>query len=192
MNENFELVGTFEITSNQVVLSDPCYDPGCWCSAVKSCPNGIYTAIAEYVNCSGGWGRRVARIYMLRAFDMSVKDILDKCIYRQVMTEDGEDTSVDIGVDSGTCGFYDYDYHLRTHTGDDHEKWYEMNICDRCDEDAYILDSRAVICTSGYGDGSYDAYELRVDDQFRGFMIEFIRESEEVDVPFDWDDDDEE
>lgn len=187
MNENFKLVGTFEITSNQVVLSDPCYLPGCWCSAVRTCPNGIYTAIAEYTDRSDGWGRRVARIYMLRSFDMSVRDILDRCTYHQLMTEEGGSTPVDIGVDSGTCGFYDYDYHQESHTRDDHERWYELNICDRCGEDSYILDSRAVICSSGYGDGSYDAYELRVYDQFRGFMIEFIGESED-ESPVDWDD----
>lgn len=45
---SFEYVGNFEVMSNKVYVSDPCYSPGTWCQGVlNGVKNGKWKVLVE-------------------------------------------------------------------------------------------------------------------------------------------------
>ena len=143
MNSTRKYIGTFEVTSGKMFVSDPCYKRGTWCAGVlDSVRIGMWKAI---ILCSdeNDWGIRVKN---LRVQHESVRCLRDLRKFRATFK---------VGVDSGQAGFFDDDcFHP------DDSDWYD--ICCRTTDPrraamAGVIDGGAV-SLSGYGDGSYNCY----------------------------------
>jgi len=137
-------IGTFEVKSGKICVSDPCYDRGTWCAAWGLlAKNGIWDA-TFYTSDEGSWGHRIARI------EARHKDTLND-IWKKHKTE--------IGVDSGQAGIYDSKIYPQGNTGDYGECGTFYGRC--CDitlkePGAGIIDGGGIVSRSGFGDGGYD------------------------------------
>ena len=173
-------LGEFEVVSNVLRVSDPCYKKDSWyAGTVEPIRNGWWTAKVVIFN-EGSWGDRVGRLIVQH------KD----CNF------DGYEMgwsleNIDVGVDSGQAGVFDDRYYkdddVVQHITRKHSKsiceddpWY--SICfDRtlCEEQAGVIPYGAV-SSSGYGDGSYRCSTQRdEDDNVIGVMIDFGLSEEE-------------
>ena len=119
-NSTLEL-GSFEVTSGRLVVSDPCYDPNSWCAGkLDRAKVGNWNATAEHLD-EGEWGIRVARLI---AQHEDVDDLHELDRYS---------TTFKVGVDSGQAGFFDAAYFhdpLSIHdapaqTWSDNDVWYD-------------------------------------------------------------------
>lgn len=99
---------------DKVVISDPCYDLDTWCNGVlENVKPGIWHTKAENVNING-WGDRCTALIAWHE-DVEEPD-----------EDDYELTGIDVGVDSGQAGIYDYN-HFAHIKGDENrdEQWYD-------------------------------------------------------------------
>ena len=159
---------------NKVMVSDPCYGLGTWCQGVlENVLPGNYNCKAEYSD-EGAWSLRVASIEAVH------ED------YDGVLCMDME--NVDVGVDSGQAGIFDYDYYakyhdscnVRPHVDDD---WYDR-VCDitLSKESAGSVDGLGFVSSSGFGDGGYACWtERNKDGYIIAIRVEFITEEDEED-----------
>lgn len=143
-------LGTINIESGKVQISDPCYNPDEWCSHTKEVKKGEY--ICKVLKKSDGWGDRNGEI-----------------IINHVSTPKKKATDLICcpTVDSGQCGFFDaeyYDkYHKKAFIDEDEEdkKWYRriMDITlNDGNDNCGTIDGVGVLSESGWGDGMYDCY----------------------------------
>lgn len=99
---------------DKVVISDPCYDRDTRCNGVlENVKPGIWHTKAENVNINN-WGERCSALIAWHE-DVEEPD-----------EDDYEETSIDVGVDSGQAGIYDYDHFA--YIKDDKEReeqWYD-------------------------------------------------------------------
>lgn len=98
----------------KVVISDPCYDLDVWCNGVlANVKPGTWHTKAENANING-WGDRCSALI---AWHESVDEPNNK---------DFEETNIDVGVDSGQAGIFDYK-HFEYIKGDENrdEQWYD-------------------------------------------------------------------
>ena len=142
-NQSYAL-GDFELSQPDLVISDPCYEPGTWCAGTIKAKPGKW--ICDILIGPTDWYTRVKR---LRARHESVSEA--------VYALEFADTGIDVGVDSGQCGLFD-------------RARYESDVCE---ESAYqkicvvtlrsecsggiIPGKSGVVSESGFGDGSYTA-----------------------------------
>jgi hypothetical protein len=163
-------LGSFEVVSGEILISDPCYDIPTWCTALVKAKNGIWDAWV-HISDTGDWGMRVAQLFA-RHEDLEGHVSADD--------EIGE-----AGVDSGQCGFFDIEHFKddslvdeSMRTRDDwlveEELWYSL-CCD------VTLSSHAgvipfgVVSRSGYGDGGYDVSgHKNGDDEYDMLVLRFI------------------
>jgi hypothetical protein len=100
----------FNITSGQMIVTDPCYNKETWCQAkLDNVKIGPWKATVEYSN-EGDWGDRVAQIWAWHdslGIDNPGRD----------MPPCSEYIPADIGVDSGQAGFFD----LQKYPDDPHQ-----------------------------------------------------------------------
>lgn len=150
-------VGSFNVESGKLAVSDPCYDPPTeesGLSTVVHAKKGLWKA--EVVTQDEfDWGTRVAELRVLHA---SVEALP---VY-------WEREDVTLGVDSGQMAFVD----LPKFEGDTRDfppggkmiggEWY-FNVCDSHDEGGGILDG-GVVSSTGFGDGVYRLFVHRDDD----------------------------
>lgn len=91
-------VGYFDVRSDQLVVSDPCYDLDTWCAGILKNPKkGKWFASVEKSD-QGGWGNRVAELFACHE-DFKGKSqwnyfLFDRCDF-------------EVGVDSGQAGIFD-------------------------------------------------------------------------------------
>jgi hypothetical protein len=144
-NTEIKDVGTFEIKSGKVIVSDPCYDRETWCQGkLDNVLNGTWKAIL-YIYDEGEWGKRVGHI-LVHHVDHPIS--LDH--------DEWEQQDFDVGVDSGQAGIYD-DADFR---GCNVDEWYDLNCGltynpKDINQHGGVLKGGAV-SSSGYGDGGYD------------------------------------
>lgn len=94
-------LGTFDIETGKVIMSDPCYDKGTWCSAgIDGVKNGTYTA-AVIMSDEGSWGIRVKELH-------AYHETLD---FPGEIDPVWEELGDSIGVDSGQAGIFDEKYY---------------------------------------------------------------------------------
>lgn len=171
--------GTIEITSGKIVCSDPCYDLGIWCAENQSAVNGIYNV---YIILDKTTKRH-------KALEVIHKDYDTKNLSWDV-------SGCSCGVDSGTFGFFDYEYYEKYHEGDvenkdKNDKWYEDNIC-AIDGHEYNTDNKGYWSQAGYGDGYYPLDFAYLDDiteivvGCRAIFIEDFEETEDEDTSTSW------
>lgn len=93
-------LGYFEVESDQLVVSDPCYDlgPDTWCADILKNPKqGRWYSSVE-VSDQGSWGHRVAELFACFA------DLKGKSPSNYFMWEPCD---FEVGVDSGQAGIFD-------------------------------------------------------------------------------------
>jgi len=179
MNEiNFHGLGTFEVVSGSLRITDPCYSPDTWCATRVKAKNGTWNAQIKTVR-TDGWGTRVAELIAWhedngRIFKMAYDEVFDE-----------------IGVDSGQAGFFDADNYQNENvvedtmfirpdniTFDEDSRWYSL-CCDRTLEtkvSAAVIPF-GVVSSSGYGDGGYVLLgEKNKDGEYDLLRLVFIEE----------------
>jgi len=174
-----EKLGTFEVTSGKLIISDPCYETPTWCQGfLKNVKNGTWKAWVEKDNC-GSWGERVMSLAAIH---------LDSRLEQLIQLD------ATIGVDSGQAGIFDAGHYrdLSVFVGDsdfyagstDHDdnQWYG-HCCDvtLAEAQAGIIPYGAV-ASSGYGDGCYEClYSKDDNDEVVKVEIVFIPTEEKED-----------
>lgn len=162
-------VGTFEVHDGMIVVGDPCYEKSEFVAKFKA-KNGTYNAYV-IMSDEGDWGIRVAEL-------LAVHEDNDSCGLNWEPFIDG------LGVDSGTMGIYDNEYHYDHHYNDElDEHWYQKNVVDKVYDNYYVADNACVISSAGFGDGCYDldlVYDNETnDDTICGAKVIFIEEDED-------------
>lgn len=160
-------------TNGKVRVTDPCYDLNVWCATTLDMLKGKYVMNTE-VRDEGDWGKRIGYI---KINHIDYKDIEPSCF------------ECTVGVDSGQCGFFDYDYYAKYHKShfvDDNEEdndWYKRVCKITLDEPNYgIIDNMGCVSESGFGDGMYEVYVGYNDkDEIVSAMIVFIYDENEED-----------
>jgi len=173
-------LGTFNVDSGKLVVSDPCYSPGTWCAgALGNVKNGIWKGFVQKGKTD--WGNRCWSVQAVH---------LDH--YSQNMGF-SEKTDITVGVDSGQAGIYDV---AKFGGGQDEYGdggWYD-NACETTLSalGAGVLDG-GVVSSSGFGDGAYDCYVSRDNSgQIVGVKVVFIRIEDFIEDYDDFEQDDEE
>lgn len=150
-------LGTFEATSGELVVSDPCYDLGTWCMGnLKNIKKGKWHA---YSMVEDSEGRNSALFIYHESIDAGKAF---KYFNREYKVNEAP---FEVGVDSGQAGFFDPEVFKNDASVpadfefDDpiwkEKGWYGMcaTITLGCDG-AGIMPGGAV-SSSGYGDGGY-------------------------------------
>jgi len=135
----------FKIESGKMILTDPCYEKGTWCTKTIPARNGEWTV--EVTMC----GDRVAEL------------IARHELYLDVMAG-GENIDIEVlGVDSGQMGFFDESKYPKTKNdiGEYDEKGSFYGKC--CDttlskKNYGAVDNMGCVSSTGYGDGSYGGF----------------------------------
>ena len=152
------------ILGERVVASDPCYDYlGGFCRLITDVRSGTWNVSVNRRNC-GIWGvRNTSLIIRHEDYPKAVfKDEFNGC-----------------GVDSGQCGFYDYEYylgHYKDNDWDDKNSWYRK-VCDMTlgGKNWGVMDGVCVVSESGYGDGYYPLLIARNEEgQVVGMKLKFV------------------
>jgi len=163
-------IGTFEITSGEVYVTDPCYEIGTWCQGlVKDVLNGTWESYVEYG--TSGWEKgRVKALTVKHITEGNKHNVSDKADF-------------EVGVDSGTAGFFD----AAKYPGKE-DDFYDR-VCNLTFTDAHGgCIEFGTISSSGFGDGGYDCWVGKNSDgKVVNMEIIFIDDNEE-----DCGDDDEE
>ncbi len=136
-------VGTFEIKSGSVYVTDPCYEPGTWCQGlVKNVLCGKWKASVIIENTSLGWGNRVHELNVVHEAYEDIEIFMDKQTFV-------------VGVDAGVAGFFDSDKWVgRSSDEDEYSRLCEMTH----DLEQAGCTDYGVISSSGFGDGAYDCF----------------------------------
>ena len=185
-------IGTFEVTSGALRITDPCYDLDTWCAGtLTQAMNGSWNAYV-LISDEGDWGKRVA---VLVATHKSVgddfPDIINHYGYRDLSGKWNR-TDIDVGVDSGQAGIFD----LEKFPGkDDEEKqeWYQecCNVTLSRVHHAGTIEG-GVVSSSGIGDGSYRCYTLLNEaSEVVGVLLDFYLLDSYEDHEDDYEDEEE-
>lgn len=182
--------GKLEIT-DKVLLTDPCYDLGTWCTGEADLPKGTY-------NCySRTFEGRVSSIFIL-------KEDFDNL--EQLYIVDLDSPIENLGVDSGQLGIFnknkykkavsdevfnksldnvfpyeDWKRPLRENMPDE-DKFYEC-CCNHtlANDKCGVIENVGFVSSSGWGDGSYVAFYLTDFNENRvGLQVIFIDEDENL------------
>ena len=189
-----EKVGTFELSQPKMYISDPGYDKDVWCTkVVDNCLTGKWKAsinvnhyLWEY-DGKKGEDHRVASVYICH--ESKTNAVFRGIDYHgnTVTYRPGwEVLSNQIGVDSGQCGFFDFEKY-----GDNDlfefdgkcgfgSKWYG-NCCDATlDKHADIIANMGVNASSGFGDGCYVVFGHKTDGFYDAFVLYFLPDDDSV------------
>ena len=144
------VLGGFEMTSQTMRVSDPCYDRDVWCCGT-------------FGKCkTGTWEAGVLKT------DMGV--IRQRKVYQ--MKDGWLEQPIDVGVDSGQAGFYDEAFYqdnsifkgMPEPEHDYGDLWYN-HACDiTLSEMSAGVMPYGVVSSSGFGDGSYVCYTHKGSD----------------------------
>lgn len=161
-------LGTFEVKSGKVIVSDPCYTRGTWCAGSLEVPNGIWEASTEESD-EGSWGIRTASLI---AKLKGSKDL------------PWTKTNIHVGVDSGQAGIFCDSVYPHGDTGDysDLDSFYG-NVSNIDSGNGYrggVIEGGCK-SSSGYGDGGYNCFVQKDEEKIVGIKIVFISDEEEED-----------
>ena len=165
------MIATFNVESGKIMASDPCYSIGVWCQGDVPARNGKYYVYITRKKEKGfeHWGERNWEMEIVHEdFAHFTTDDLN-----------WEMSGGSFGVDSGTFGFFDYDYYAKYHTEELNEDWYDRNVCDVEGHWNADIDGKGVWCQSGYGDGSYDVDAVFEGKEVVALKVTFIYEDED-------------
>lgn len=200
--ENVALVkiGEFEVTSGELIVSDPCYEVGTWCAGtLANVLNGKWLGFVQQGNFNN-WGNRIHSLIIIHneiANDKQFQSVEKVSI--DIMNGDLEviNSGIDVGVDSGQAGFFDPAFYKNDesvpkdfvkpdwlNTLDEvGEKWYGL-CCERtCGSEfsAGVIQG-GIVSSSGIGDGSYDCfYQVNSEGKVVVAIISFLLNDDEED-----------
>lgn len=167
-----KVLGTFEITSGKLVLSDPCFD---------YYPEGPNDDMNIYDVPNGKW-----LVYIINMKHPQVRNKIRNILIHHtsltVLDLKWEKIDTTIGVDSGLVGFFDLSHYQNNETiSEDVKKqgktWYDIN-CEPCKIAQTI--PFGVVSNSDYGNPIYNVYGAYKDNQLVGLKIKYT-EGDEVD-----------
>lgn len=166
-NDNRDL-GTFEVKSGRLVVSDPCYSRDTWCQGVlENVKNGTWRAFVLKGETDFGWGNRCWELIAMHKDHCSVVpfDFMDMTIK----------ADFEVGVDSGQAGIFD---EAEFRGGEDEYGeggWYDLACSKTLDTEnhAGVMPGGAV-SSSGFGDGGYECYVTKHKKEIVGVKIVFI------------------
>ena len=156
----------------KVLVSDPSYEKGTWCTGVvENVKEGNYITNVVYCKDSDPFLRN--RVAELKA----ILDGVDRNTLKWKVTK------ADIGVDSGQCGIYDYEsvkdiIGAGEYNGKD-TFYGQACQCTDAKEKYGELNGYGVVSCSGVGDGSYDLYIAKQDNQVVGIKVVYMSEEEQ-------------
>ena len=152
---------------HKAIVTDPCYSLDTWCTyIVNNVLPGEYKTSVKLVD-GGSWGKRVGELSAIHSE------------YTNTPLQWGF-VSDNIGVDSGQCGIYDFNYRLAK-GNNVHDSLFYKKACKCTDGEDHFgeQEDSGVTSCSGYGDGSYDLYLTKNgDDDVVGIKIVFIEDEE--------------
>lgn len=173
------MVGTFEVHDGIIVVGDPCY------TDVKDliktqAKNGKYNAYVVRSN-EGDWGIRVAELIAIHEDDDFGTPLWEIC-------DEG------VGVDSGTMGIFDNEYHYVHHYNNKLDgDWYDKVVCGEVIDNRFYIDENACFLSeSGFGDGYYDVevvFDRESNDNTTICAVKVIFIDDEDDEDDTWEDD---
>lgn len=179
--------------NNEVVVSDPCYTIPTWCQTIiDNVKPGYYQPFMKKHN-AGDWGTRNSMLLVIHE-DHQFDDLV------------WEEHPGTVGVDSGQAGIFSMESYRndsiteRIGLGDGDisffgpienspkesgEIWYRS----MCSRTMGVLHwgtyDEGVVCSSGFGDGSYQLFVSKVDGNIVAMCIDFgVEEGEVIDFEF--------
>ena len=174
-NDTIIDLGTFEMASDRMAVSDPCYDTDVWCRGeLQDVLPGIWEA-SVIKRDEGEWGIRVAKLVAVH------KDYVDSDMEPMTLAP------FEVGVDSGQAGLFDAQHYrddavvvdpdTAVNGNEPGALWYMHCCCLTLTKLAAGVMPYGVVASSGYGDGSYDCFVSRNSDgKIVRVEIEFIPE----------------
>lgn len=190
----------FEVTSGKMVLSDPCYELDTWCQGIiDDVKNGSWGSRVELFD-SGAWGVRNSMLISMNIDAMKSNPNLEK-----ELISSGNLLNFDGGVDSGQFGHFDFDNYRKDDNvideslafNDDFEinvgdKWYRACCYQTLEsDDNFGVVPFGAVSSSGFGDGSYDTYGVKDENnKWVGFITIFISDEDYDDEDYDDEDND--
>lgn len=143
---DFEILGTFSVSSERLRVTDPCYSVTTWCSGSLPVKPGTYTAAVKRHAFKGDNGfKRITELLTWHESSNQEQAALTSL-----------DSGIHVGVDSGQAGFFDAERYPSD--GSDDEAFY--NLCGDHTlgfRSAGVIDFGAV-ASSGFGDGGYQCF----------------------------------
>lgn len=155
-------LGSFDVRSGELIVSDPCYSLDTWCQGkLGNVRNGEWRAAV--VKGKTDWGNHCWAVLAVHK-DFPLKT-----------TAFPELTDIHVGVDSGQAGIFDA---AEYHGGEDDygdDGWYDLACKQTLDTKlgAGVLKG-GVVSSSGFGDGGYECHVARDGEQIVGVKITFI------------------
>jgi hypothetical protein len=159
----------FEVTSGELVISDPCYAAAIWCAGTVKAKNGTWGA--DY-NITDDGHDRIKEIW---AFN------IDAAVNRpHIVGELPQAPPLPFinGVDSGQLGYFDRKHYRNNESakdlpkhnfGDNWDKepgdeWYRAVCVLTLSNESFGVIPHGVASSSGWGDGSYNTQGIFNDD----------------------------
>lgn len=169
-----QLLGTLEIKSGVVIISDPGYKIGTWCQGkLQNIKSGMYNAYFLPMDC-GEFGIRNGEVAI---YHKSVNPFAGL---------NWERLPFDIGVDSGQAGIFDAEVFgvdskvvPKEKTFIPEKPWYSQ-CCDLTLKEPWAgIIPGGVVSSSGFGDGSYVAFAAKNNNgEYVAVKIIFLSEND--------------
>ena len=164
-NGDLTRLGTFELTSPVLRISDPCYDRDVWCcGTIENCKPGSWET-AVLMQDEGDWGIRNAILVARHEESGPELEAFRKVLNGKDKT--WQECPFEVGVDSGQAGIFDDEHYQDNSIFDDmpvekscsDDIWYR-HCCDitLSSLSAGVL-PYGVVSSSDYGDGGYAAFK---------------------------------
>lgn len=167
---------------NTVVVTDPCYATGIWCSKLLgNVKEGKFKCLFRILYDEES-GRRVSSLIAIHEGFLKCIDFKDKFQFDSKKICKIPYYNV-IGVDSGQAGIFNYDYYV-AHQPDDNwepdikgnKSWYRK-VCDITGSEQLggVIDNNGVVSQSGDGDGPYNCftfYDIKT-EEIIGIVIDY-------------------
>lgn len=174
-------LGSFDLTTPVMRVSDPCYDRNVWCcGTVENCRIGTWEA-AVLKTDEGDWGERNAVLAVRFANGGPKFSAINRAVCNG--TGQWQECPFEVGVDSGQAGFFDEQYYQMDAvfgkpsdpTEEPGELWYRHCCEATMSRVSAGVIPYGVVSSSGYGDGGYAAVKhLTKDGQVDFMFIVFI------------------
>jgi hypothetical protein len=172
-------IGTFELKSTKLRVTDPCYDKDTWCSGVlENALPGIWKAFitTEPDSWSGGKWDIVSELTVIHS----------EFIHNPRLSS-WKLTNIDVGVDSGQAGFFDDEFYPKKENNGEYGNLntFYGKVCNlTCgteESNGGTLEFGAV-SSSGCGDGSYQCFIIEdKNNNVVAAKIVFISDEDEED-----------
>lgn len=171
-----ERLGSFELTGDKLMVTDPCYTRGTWCQGViDNCVPGFWHAWTHMTTDTDGRGTRVAELEAMAG------------LAHGGQLTDWVRLDVDVGVDSGQCGVFDDNLYPDGETGEygDLTTFYGRACAATYYDDPANFKygdviAEGAVSSSGYGDGGYNAYvKKNSDGRVCAVKVVFIGDEDE-------------